>query len=131
MGATSKEEAMTACQRGEIYYVAFDPAVGSEVKKTRPALVLQNNHANRTSPIVIVAPLTSKPSSRPYPTDVVIRAPEGGLSVDSAAQLNLIRAVDRRRLGRRLGAVSPDTMRRVNLAIQVSLGLVELPISDK
>jgi mRNA interferase MazF len=127
MGATSKEETMTPCLRGEIYYVAFDPAVGSEAKKARPALVLQNNRANRTSPIVIVAPITSKLGPRSYPTDVVIRAPEGGLSVDSAAQLNLIRAVDRQRLGQRLGLVSAETMQRVNLAIQVSLGLVELP----
>ena len=76
---------------------------------------------------MIVAPITSKLSPRPYPTDVVVRAPEGGLSVDSAAQLNLIRAVDRQRLGQRMGAVSPETKQRVGLAIQVSLGLVELP----
>lgn len=118
---------MTSFLRGEIYYVAFDPALGSEARKTRPALVLQNNRANRTSPIIIVAPITSKLSVRPYPTDVVIRAPEAGLSVNSAAQLNLIHAVDRQRLRQRLGAVSPETMARVNLAIQVSLGLVELP----
>lgn len=120
-------QTVTPCFRGEIYYVAFDPSVGSEAKKARPALVLQNNRANRTSPIVIVAPVTSRLSPRPYPTDVVIRAPEGGLTVDSAVQVNLIRAVDRRRLATRLGAVSAETMLRVYLAIQVSLGLVEFP----
>lgn len=119
---------MIACTRGEIYLVAFDPALGSEAKKTRPALVLQNDRANRASPVTIVAPITSKLGPRTYPTDVVIRAPEGGLSIDSAALLNLIRAVDKQRLVKRLGSVSPETMKRVSRAIQVSLGLVELPL---
>ena len=42
-------------RRGEIYLVNFDPTVGAEIKKTRPALVLQNDIANRYSPITIVA----------------------------------------------------------------------------
>ena len=76
---------------------------------------------------MIVAPLTSKLSPRPYPTEILVRAPEGGLHVDSAVQVNLIRAIDRQRLGERLGVVSAETMQRVNLAIQDSLGLIELP----
>jgi mRNA interferase MazF len=47
-------------RRGEIYLVNFDPALGAEIKKTRPALVLQNDIANRHSPITIVAAITSK-----------------------------------------------------------------------
>jgi len=41
--------------RGEVYFVAFDPTLGAEIRKTRPALILQNDIANRSSPITIVA----------------------------------------------------------------------------
>ena len=46
--------------RGEVYVVAFDPTLGAEIRKTRPALILQNDIANRSSPITIVAAITAK-----------------------------------------------------------------------
>ena len=91
-------------KRGEIYLVNFEPAVGAEIRKTRPALVLQNDIAKRHSPITIVAAVTSKFDEMLYPTEVLVTAPEGGLSVDSVVLLNQIRSIDRRRLVRRLGA---------------------------
>ena len=47
-------------RRGEVYLVSFDPTVGAEIQKTRPAVILQNNIANRWSPITIVAAITSR-----------------------------------------------------------------------
>src|SRR2546429_8418157 len=91
--------------RGEVYVVAFDPTIGAEIKKTRPALILQNDIANKHSPITIVAAITSKYDDEMYPTEVVISAPEGGLSVSSVVLLNQIRSVDRQRLVKRLGVV--------------------------
>jgi len=113
-------------RRGEVYFVSFDPALGTEIKKTRPALVLQNDIANRFSPITIVAAITSGFDSDLYPTEVVISAPEAGLDADSVVLLNQIRSIDRRRLVRRLGRVSSETMRKVDRALMLSLGLVEL-----
>ena len=113
-------------KRGEIYLVNFDPTVGAEIQKTRPALILQNDIANRHSPITILAAITSQFDDSLYPTEVLIRAPEGGLAVDSVALLNQVRSVDKRRLVRRLGAVTPETMERVTRALQISLGMVEL-----
>jgi len=106
--------------------VNFDPTVGSEIKKTRPALILQNNVGNRFSPITIVAAITSRVRYPLYPTEVVITAPEGGLSLDSVVLLNQIRSIDRQRLVRRLGAIAPVTLEQVNHALQISLGLVEV-----
>jgi hypothetical protein len=61
--------------------------VGAEIRKTRPALVLQNDIANRYSPLTIVAAVTSKFDEMLYPTEVLVTAPEGGLSVDSVILL--------------------------------------------
>ncbi len=113
-------------KRGDVYLVNFDPTLGAEIRKTRPALVLQNDIANRHSPITIVAAITSHFGDRLYPTEVLVEAPEGGLSTDSVILLNQIRSIDRRRLAKRLGSANPETMTRVDQALRVSLGLVGL-----
>jgi mRNA interferase MazF len=109
-----------------VYFVAFDPTLGAEIRKTRPALILQNDIANRSSPITIVAAITSKFDQELYPTEVLVRTPEGGLDADSVVLLNQIRSVDRRRLVRRIGRLTPETMRLVDRALLLSLGLIEL-----
>lgn len=105
----------------------FDPAEGSEIQKIRPAVVLQNDTANRHSPVTIVAAVTSfRGDSELYPTEVLIRPPDGGLSADSVVHLNQLRTLDKRRLGKRMGTLSAETMTNVKSALLVSLGLVEL-----
>ncbi|MBE9257535.1 MULTISPECIES: type II toxin-antitoxin system PemK/MazF family toxin [Aphanizomenonaceae] len=113
-------------QRGEIYLVNFDPTIGSEIRKTRPALILQNDVSNQYSPVTIVAALTSQFTEPLYPTEVLIKVPEGGLQVDSVALLNQIRSIDKQRLIKRLGVLESVTMEQVDRAIQISLGLVNL-----
>lgn len=113
-------------RRGEVYLVSFDPTLGAEIKKTRPALILQNDIANRHSAVTIVAAITSQFDDRLYPTEVRVRAPEGGLTVDSVVLLNQIRTIDKERLLKRLGAVRPTTMRQVDSALRVSLALVSV-----
>lgn len=122
----ARKPTVTHPRRGEIYLVNFDPTIGAEIRKTRPAIVLQNDIANRHSPITIVAAVTSQFDAPLYPTEVLIRAPEGGVSVDSVALLNQIRSIDKQRLVKRLGIVKPETMALVERAIQISLGMVKL-----
>jgi mRNA interferase MazF len=109
-------------KRGEVYLVNFDPTIGSEIMKTRPALVLQNDTSNRYSPITIVAAITSKFDETLYPTEVLITPPEGGLMHIGVALLNQIRSIDKQRLIRRLGAVNRGTMKKVEKAILISFG---------
>lgn len=113
-------------RRGEIYLVNFDPTVGSEIKKTRPALVLQNDIANRHSPITIVAAITSKYDANLYPTEVLVKPPEGGLTTNAVVLLNQVRSIDKGRLIKRLGVLKPATMENVDRALQISVGLVKL-----
>jgi len=113
-------------RRGEVYLVNFDPMIGAEIRKTRPALILQNDIANRHSPLTIVSALTSQFEEPLYPTEVLLKAGEGGTSKDSVILLNQIRSVDKRRLVRRLGTLSPESMQRVHRSLQISLGLVTI-----
>lgn len=113
-------------RRSEVYLVNFDPTIGREIMKTRPAVILQNDIANRWSPITIVAAITSRFTVPLYPTEVLVKAPEGGLGADSVVLANQIRSIDRTRLVRKLGILKPATMEAVNRALQISLGLVEL-----
>lgn len=118
---------MMVPRRGEIYLVAFNPTIGHEIQKTRPAVVIQNDVSNQYSPITIVAAISSQFRDPPHPREVPI--PTGrktGLSKPSAVILNQLRSIDRVRLRRRLGVLDADTMRRVDQAIKISLGLIPL-----
>ncbi|MBI1851505.1 MAG: type II toxin-antitoxin system PemK/MazF family toxin [Planctomycetes bacterium] len=113
-------------RRGEVYLVRLDPTIGAEMKKTRPALVVQNDIGNEHSATTIVAPISSTVGPRIYPTEVLLVAPEGGLADNSAVRLDQVRTVDKRRLGQRLGRLRRETMTQVDLALQISLGLVDV-----
>ena len=122
----ARTQKITFPRRGEIYLVNFDPTIGSEIKKTRPALILQNDIANEHSPITIVAAITSKVEEHFYPTEVFVAAKEGGLSVASVVLLNQIRSIDKRRLVKRLGSVKSATMLQVDRSLQISVGIVSI-----
>ena len=117
---------MVVPKRGEIYLVSFDPTIGAEIQKTRPALIVQNDIANRHSPITIVCAITSRYEEPLYPTEVLILAPEAGVKVNSVVLANQIRFVDRQRLGKRLGSLRPETLHGVDRALRLSLGLVAI-----
>jgi mRNA interferase MazF len=113
--------------RGEIYLTALDPALGREIQKTRPALVIQNDVSNRLSEITIVAPITSTVRFPLNPVHVLLPADAAtGLSVTSVALLNQIRAVDRLRLIQRLGEIDDQILKQVDEAIKICLGLTPL-----
>ena len=121
--APRKAQKVAFPRRGDIYLVNFDPTVGSEIRKTRPALIIQNDTANQYSPITIVAAMTSKFDLAPYPTEVVLEATGIGLTQRSAVLLNQIRSVDRQRLMKRIGRVDASVIRLVDRAIQITLAV--------
>jgi mRNA interferase MazF len=113
-------------KRGDVFITSFDPAAGAEIQKTRPALILQNDIANQYGSITIVAAITSQTRDLRRPTTVGVRAPDGGLTADSAILLNQIRSIDKQRLIRRVGALKPGTMASVDRALRISLGLLKI-----
>lgn len=109
-------------RRGDVFTVDLEPVRGAEQGKRRPAVVIQNDIGNRYSPTIIVAAITS--TLRPdFDVNVIIRAPEGGLTNDSTVLLNQIRTVDRSRLGRYWGRLTPTTMASIDRALLISLAL--------
>ncbi len=105
-------------KRGEIWWVEFDPAVGSEIRKTRPAIIVSNDAANRNLARVVVVPLTSN-TSRQYPGEalVTISGKQGKAMADQ------IMAADKSRLTKKVGALSKADMLAVEEAILVHLGM--------
>ena len=112
-------------KRGEVYLVNFDPTVGREIRKTRPAVVIQNDVSNKHSEVIIVSAISSANSSDPYPNEVFVKKGEGGLDCDSFILLNQIRTIDKTRLLKKLGVLRSQTTEHVDRAIEISLGLVE------
>ena len=112
-----------ASKRGEVYLAHFDPSVGAEIKKVRPAVVLQNDIANKYSHVTIVAAISSFKDADLYATEVKIAATEGGLDKDSIVLLNQLRTVDKKRLIKKLGMLEQATMEKIDIALLMSLGL--------
>ena len=112
-------------KRGEVYYVNFDPTIGVEIKKTRPALIIQNDIGNMHSQATIVAAITST-DREVFPYEVSLKAGEGGLQKDSIVLLNQIRTIDKKRLGKRIGTISSESIKKVDKAIEISIGLAKV-----
>jgi len=93
--------------RFDVYLVNLDPTVGSEIRKTRPCLIVSPDEMNRYIATVIVAPMTTK--GRPYPTRVACRFH----GKDGEIVLDQLRTVDKRRLVRRLGRINAGTQAEV------------------
>lgn len=117
---------MAEVKRGDIWLVNLDPTIGHEIRKSRPAVIIQNDLGNRYSPITIIAPITSQNIEKTYPIEVVLDRKNYGLEKISKVLLNQIRAIDKRRLIRKLGKVDYETMMKVDYSIKISLGLVEI-----
>ena len=113
---------MASIRRGEVFLVNFDPTVGSEAKKTRPAVVVSNDINNAYSPIVSISPITSK-VKRIYSFEVEIRANTAGLCKRSKVMVNQTRAVDTIRLIRIMGILPEEIMEKINKALILNYDL--------
>ena len=111
--------------RGEIYYADLSPVVGSEQGGVRPVLVVQNDVGNKYSPTVIIAAITSQLTKAKLPTHIELSKEKYSLPKDSVVLLEQIRTLDKRRLKEKVGIVDNSTMHRIDVALMISLGVVE------
>ncbi|CAM4141091.1 type II toxin-antitoxin system PemK/MazF family toxin [Bacillus cereus] len=112
-------------KRGDVYFADLSPVVGSEQGGVRPVLVIQNDIGNRFSPTVIVAAITAQIQKAKLPTHVEIDAKKYGFERDSVILLEQIRTIDKQRLTDKITHLDEVMMSRVDVALQISLGLID------
>ncbi|MFO7941779.1 MAG: type II toxin-antitoxin system PemK/MazF family toxin [Bacillota bacterium] len=112
--------------RGDIFFADLSPVVGSEQGGVRPVLVIQNDVGNKFSPTVIVAAITSRITKSQLPIHVELTVEDHNLDRDSVVLLEQIRTIDKRRLKEKVAHVGPETMKRIDRALMISLGLTEV-----
>lgn len=110
-------------KRGEIYDVNFGPLGGAEIAKTRPALVIQNNTANRFAATTIVAAIRGNLEAAKLPVGVLIEPKHTGLDKTSVVDLGHIQTIDKRRLLQFRGKIPEVLQEKVDRAVEVSLAL--------
>ncbi|MGG1312839.1 MULTISPECIES: type II toxin-antitoxin system PemK/MazF family toxin [Cohnella] len=112
-------------KRGDIFYADLSPVVGSEQGGVRPVLVIQNDIGNRFSPTVIVAAITAQIQKAKLPTHVEIDSKFYGMERDSVVLLEQIRTIDKQRLTDKITHLDEEMMRKVDDALQISVGLID------
>lgn len=113
---------MAKVKRGDIFFADLDPVVGSEQGGIRPVVILQNDVGNKYSPTTIVAAITSQLNKNRMPTHVWV-SDRTDLPKNSVVLLEQLRTIDKKRLQQKLGSFDEETMRRVDAALLVSIGL--------
>lgn len=106
-------------KKGEVWWVNFDPSVGGEIKKTRPAIIVSRNESNKALNRVQVVPVTSN-VSRLYPSEAYVTVKGKA----HKAMANQIVTVSKKRLERRMGTISEKDMTAVEQVIKFQLGIV-------
>lgn len=114
---------MLKVRQGEVYWVNFEPSVGHEYKKERPAVVIQSDEQLRKSNLVTVMPLTSRLNSK-HPDDILVaKDSENNLYTDSLVKVHAIMSFDRSRFTAIVGRVNAETMRQIKGYIRKHFGV--------
>ena len=110
-------------KRGEIYTATLDPAVGSEISKTRPVLIVSNDLNNQFSPLITIVPITSTNKNK-YPFHAFIDKTNTGLLNDSVAMCEQVRTIGVERFGKLVGQINSQQQIKVDNALKLHLDLL-------
>ena len=111
-------------RRGDVFYARLNPVEGSEQQGTRPVVVVSRNAINENSPVIIIVPVSTRKSKRKvYPSQVILKAGDGDLPMESVVLGEQVRAINKTRLGERLGHLSESAMRAISVCLKIALDL--------
>ena len=105
-------------KRGEVWWVNFEPSIGGETRKRRPAIIISNDTANRYLNRVQVIPLTSN-TDRVYPSEALVKVNDR----EGKAMADQVMTVSKERLIESIGAIRRDDMLNVERALKIQLGI--------
>jgi mRNA interferase MazF len=115
---------MSFPRRGDLCWINLDPTIGSEIKKTRPCVVISPDAANEAGPLVIVAPISRAEGKKVFFHEVLLPKGVAGHSFDSKIKVFQLRCVDKRRLSsNRIGALPVALIHRLDEKIRIVTGL--------
>jgi mRNA interferase MazF len=110
-------------RRGEVYWLDFDPSTGHEMSGLHPCVIVQNDLGNRHSALTIVVAVTSNLRAATLPVAVLVRAGQAGLTKDSVVHCGHLYAVDKGRLGAKIGELTGVLLLEMDKALARSLNL--------
>lgn len=111
-------------QRGDVYRANLTPTEGPEQDGVRPVLIVSRDAINRSSPLVVVIPLTDAANkTKTYPSHVRFKAGSAGLTMDSIALCEQVRAISKTRLKLKLGTLIRAEMTSIEAALKITLDL--------
>jgi mRNA interferase MazF len=111
-------------KRGDVYLARLDPATGSEQAGERPVIVVSRDAINQNSPVLIIIPITDLDHKRRiYPSHVVVKTGDGGLTKDSVALGEQVRAISTGRFIKQLGHLSTASITQIGAALKIALDL--------
>lgn len=108
--------------RGDVYLVDFDPSIGTEIRKKRPAMIISCNEANKHLRTVMVIPFSSK-VEKVYPFEVLVLKEQSGLNADSKLKIPQMRSIDKSRMTKYIGTLNEDLLYRIEKAIKLHLAM--------
>jgi mRNA interferase MazF len=113
-------------KRGEVYEARLDPVEGSEQGGTRPVIIVSREAINLRSSLVIAVPCTTyRTTRRLYPSQILIRAPDGGFVQDTIALGEQLRVMSKTRFLDQRGTLNSETLRQLEQALLITLDLLE------
>jgi mRNA interferase MazF len=109
-------------KRGEIWLANLDPTIGSEIRKTRPVVIVSNDTNNTYNNVITVLPITSN-TSKVFSFEVLMPKGAGNLPKDSKAKADQVRTLDKSRLVKLIGTLQKSYMILIDNALKLHLAL--------
>ena len=109
--------------RSAVVTVRLDPGVGSEIRKTRPAVIVSNTIACRFDAVVQVVPVTNRPDRDLRPYEATVESAGSGLTKPSRLVCNQIRTISKKRIGEVIGQIDDEELAMLDVALEIQIGL--------
>ena len=115
---------MSYPRRGDVYWVNLDPTIGAEIEKTRPCVIISPDAANRSGPLVIVAPITKEKGKKIHFHEILLPKGAAGLQHGSKIKVFQVRCIDKKRLSKsKIASIPSDILKQLDEKIRIVTGL--------